>query len=53
MTARELLTALEACDLDKEVTILISIAGETENGYAVIMREIVEVTEKEEFVIIQ
>lgn len=53
MTARELIKSLEGCDLDKEVTILISIIEETEDGYGVIMRELVQVSEKDDFVVLQ
>lgn len=53
MTARELIKFLEGCNLDKDVTILISILDESETGYGVMMREVVNVLEKEDFVIIQ
>ncbi len=43
MTARELIKRLEACDIDKEVAIVMSIVSETDEDYAVLLREIHEV----------
>lgn len=53
MTARELIKNLEACDLDKTVSIVVSIIAETEDSYGVLLREIQEVIENEEVIGIQ
>lgn len=53
MTARELIAHLSTCDLDKEVTIVISIIGEGEAGYDLILREIKGVIENEGMIGIQ
>ena len=53
MTARELIKFLEGCDLDKNVALLITATEEVEFGYQVLIREVVDVLEKHEFIIIQ
>lgn len=50
MTARELIKALESCDIDKPVSILVSIIGENDDGYNVLLREIRDVVEEDQVI---
>lgn len=49
MTARDLIKALEVCDLDKEVSVIISISKD-EESYVIMARPIHEVVEREEMI---
>lgn len=53
MTARELIKHLEACDIDKEVTVLVSVTSETEDEYQVLLREVLDVIENSDVVTIR
>lgn len=53
MTVRELIKALEACDIDKDITILVSVTSEDENGYNVLLRQVIDVIENIDVVTIR
>lgn len=50
MSARELIKHLEGCDLDKDVCVVVSLIGETDSGYNVLLREIKDVVEQKDVI---
>lgn len=49
MTARDLIKALEVCDLDKQVSVILTITKEEET-YLIVARPIHEVVEREDMI---
>lgn len=50
MTGRDLVKALEACDLDKQVAIIVEYLGENEEGMGVLLRDITKIIENKEVI---
>jgi len=50
MTARDLMKALETCDLDKEVGIVISIIKNEDEAYVIVLKPIEEILEREDHI---